>query len=106
MSKSPPYNYRCPNLECRAEYLAVHRTDAALRKPKCIECTTPFLATEKGRYIPRGRSGAARLGLMTGLMIDPKPKLIAALANTQEYLDLAVSAQDRGEREFHERIAE
>jgi hypothetical protein len=32
-------------------------------------------------------------------MIDPKPKLIAALGNAQEYLDLAISAQDRGERE-------
>ena len=39
-------------------------------------------------------------------MIDPKPKLIAVLGNAQEYLDLAVSAKDRGEREFYERIAE
>jgi len=39
-------------------------------------------------------------------MIDPKPKLIAAFGNAQEYLDLAISAQDRGEREFDERIAE
>jgi hypothetical protein len=39
-------------------------------------------------------------------MIDPKPKLIAALGDAQEYLDLAVSAQDRGERESYERIAE
>jgi hypothetical protein len=56
---------------------------------------------------PRGR---ARWRCQTwldgpGLMIDPKPKLIAALGNTQEGLDLAVSAQDRGEREFYERIA-
>ena len=39
------------------------------------------------------------------MMIDPKPKLIAALGNAQEYLDLATSAKDRGEREFYERIA-
>ena len=26
MSESIPYNYRCPNLECRAEYVAVQRT--------------------------------------------------------------------------------
>jgi hypothetical protein len=38
-------------------------------------------------------------------MIDPKPRLIAALGNVQEYLDLATSAQDRGEREFYKRIA-
>ena len=36
----------------------------------------------------------------------PKPKLIAALGNAQEYLDLATSARDRGEREFYKRIAE
>ena len=40
------------------------------------------------------------------MMIDPKPKLIAALGYAQEYLDLATSAKDRGEREFYERIAE
>ena len=40
-----------PKLECQAEYVAVHRRDATLRKPMCIECATPFLAMEKGRYI-------------------------------------------------------
>jgi hypothetical protein len=40
------------------------------------------------------------------MMIDPKPKLIAVLGNAQEYIDLATSAEDRGEREFYERIAE
>jgi hypothetical protein len=39
-------------------------------------------------------------------MIDPKPKLIVALGSAQEFLDLAVSPKDRGEREFFERIAE
>ena len=51
MSELTPYNYRCPNLACLAEYVAVQRTDPTLRKPKCIECATPFLAMEKGRYI-------------------------------------------------------
>jgi hypothetical protein len=41
MSESTPYDYRCPNLECQAEYVAVQRTDAS----------TPFLAMQKGRYI-------------------------------------------------------
>jgi hypothetical protein len=36
-----------------------------------------------------------------GLIINPKPKLIAALGNAQEYLHLAISAQHRGEREFY-----
>ena len=40
------------------------------------------------------------------MMIDPKSRLIAALGNAQEYIDLAASAKDRGEREFYERIAE
>jgi hypothetical protein len=39
------------------------------------------------------------------MMIDPKPNLIAALSKAQEYVDLAVSAKDRGERMFYERIA-
>ncbi|HKB83869.1 MAG TPA: hypothetical protein VKD04_11780 [Burkholderiales bacterium] len=39
-------------------------------------------------------------------MIDPKPKLIEVLGNVQEYLDLAASTKDRGEREFYQRIAE
>jgi hypothetical protein len=51
MSEPTPYNYRCPNLECRAEYVAVQRPEVSLRKPKCIECATPFLAMENGRYI-------------------------------------------------------
>jgi hypothetical protein len=51
MSESIPYNYRCPNLECRAEYVAVRRTDVSLRKPRSIVCATPFLAMQKGLYI-------------------------------------------------------
>ncbi len=39
-------------------------------------------------------------------MIDPKPKLIEILGNVQEYLDLAASTKDRGEREVYQRIAE
>jgi hypothetical protein len=39
-------------------------------------------------------------------MIDPKLRLIAVLGNVQEYLDLAASTKDRGEREFYERIAQ
>ena len=40
------------------------------------------------------------------MMINPKGKLIAVLGNAQEYIDLATSAKDRGERAFYERIAE
>ena len=51
MSAPVPYNYKCPNLRCRAEYVAIERADAILRKPMCIECATPFLAMQKGLYI-------------------------------------------------------
>jgi hypothetical protein len=51
MSASSPYNYRCPNPECRAEYVAVQRTVATLRRPRCIECATPFLAKDKSLFI-------------------------------------------------------
>jgi hypothetical protein len=33
-------------------------------------------------------------------------KLVAALSSAQEYLELATTAEDRGERERYERIAE
>jgi hypothetical protein len=39
-------------------------------------------------------------------MIDTRAKLVEALGHAQEYLDLALKAQDRGEREFYERICE
>jgi chaperonin cofactor prefoldin len=39
-------------------------------------------------------------------MIDIRAKLVDALDHAQEYLDLAIKAQDRGEREFYERICE
>ena len=52
MSASTPYNFICPNPECRAEYVAVQRSDASLHRPKCIECATPFLAMEEGPFIP------------------------------------------------------
>jgi hypothetical protein len=37
-------------------------------------------------------------------MIDPHTKLAEVLDRAQEYLDLAIKARDRGEREFYERI--
>jgi chaperonin cofactor prefoldin len=39
-------------------------------------------------------------------MIDTRAKLVEALRHAQEYLDLALKTQDRGEREFYERICE
>jgi hypothetical protein len=40
------------------------------------------------------------------LLINHKAKLIAALDNAEAYRGLAVWAEDRGERESYERIAE
>jgi hypothetical protein len=45
------YNFKCPNLTCGAEYVAVHRAQAPQRAPRCIECATPFLAKEKGLHV-------------------------------------------------------
>jgi hypothetical protein len=39
-------------------------------------------------------------------MMDTRAKLVEAFGHVQEYLDLALKAQDCGEREFHERICE
>jgi hypothetical protein len=51
MSALIPYNYKCPNLDCRAEYVAVRSESAPQRAPRCIECQTPFLAMEEGVHI-------------------------------------------------------
>ena len=37
-------------------------------------------------------------------MIDPHAQMAEALDRAQKYLDLAIKARDRGEREFYERI--
>src|SRR5882672_1778221 len=55
--------------------------------------------------LSRGNDPPAAAGA-SSIMIDPKAKLIAVLGNAQEYIDLAIGAEDRGEREFYERIAE
>jgi hypothetical protein len=39
------------------------------------------------------------------MLIDPKAKLAEVLGHAQKYLDLAVEAKDRAEREACERIA-
>jgi hypothetical protein len=45
------YPYRCPKLECGAKYFATTKDEAPDKKPRCIECDTPFLAKDNGRYI-------------------------------------------------------
>jgi hypothetical protein len=40
------------------------------------------------------------------MTFDPHAKLAEVLHAAQEYLDLAVNARDRGEREFYGRILE
>ncbi len=41
-----------------------------------------------------------------GLLIDPEAKLADVLRQAQQYLDLAVRAEDRDEREVYKRIVE
>jgi len=50
-SSAQTYNFKCPNLACGAEYVAVHRAQGPQRGPRGIECATPFLANEKGLHI-------------------------------------------------------
>lgn len=40
------------------------------------------------------------------MLIDPKAKLMAALNQAETYLGLAIKAEDRGERECYEQMAE
>jgi hypothetical protein len=39
------------------------------------------------------------------MMIDAKAKLMAVLDNADEYLGLAIRAEDRGERESYARVS-
>jgi hypothetical protein len=50
-TSAQPYNFKCPNLDCGAEYVAVQREQGPQSSPRCIECTTPFLAKERGMHI-------------------------------------------------------
>jgi hypothetical protein len=50
-TSTQPYNFKCPNLDCGAEYVAVKREQGPQRPPRCIECATPFLAKERGMHI-------------------------------------------------------
>jgi hypothetical protein len=40
------------------------------------------------------------------MLIDPKTRLADVLSQAQEYLDLAVQAEDRPEREFYKRMVD
>lgn len=48
---SAPYNFRCPNPACKAEYVAVGEADAPFQKPSCIDCGMAFLAQNEGLYV-------------------------------------------------------
>jgi hypothetical protein len=50
-TSAQPYNFKCPNLDCGAEYVAVQREQGPQSSPRCIECATPFLAKERGMHI-------------------------------------------------------
>jgi hypothetical protein len=45
------YAFRCPSLDCKAQYVAVTREEAPAQKPRCEYCDTPFLLSSKGRFI-------------------------------------------------------
>ena len=50
-TSAQPYNFKCPNLACGAEYVAVKRAQKPQLAPRCIQCATPFLARERGQHI-------------------------------------------------------
>ena len=45
------YGFRCPNLECGAQYVALAKDHAPTEKPRCVQCDTPFLVKDKGRFL-------------------------------------------------------
>ena len=45
------HSFRCPNLGCKAEYVALAKDCAPDEKPRCIDCGTPFLAKHDGRFL-------------------------------------------------------
>jgi hypothetical protein len=51
-SASTRYSFRWPNLACGAEYVAVKGAQKPQLAPRCIQCSTPFLARERGQHIP------------------------------------------------------
>jgi ribosomal protein S27AE len=47
----PAYSFRCLNLDCDAQYVAIPKGRAPDKKPRCEHCDAPFMAKHKGRYI-------------------------------------------------------
>jgi hypothetical protein len=64
-----------------------------------IGACTPTLNDLRFRHFLTGRKHSQ-------MMINPHAKLAEVLHAAQEYLDLAVNARDRSEREFYGRILE
>jgi hypothetical protein len=51
MSEPDTHSFRCPNLDCKAQYVALAKDDAPDQQPRCRDCETPFLAKHKGRFL-------------------------------------------------------
>jgi hypothetical protein len=51
MKDGTAYNFRCPNLDCEAKYVAIPKDGAPDKRPRCNYCDTPFLAMNDGRFI-------------------------------------------------------
>jgi hypothetical protein len=46
-----PYTFRCPNLPCGAQYIAIPKDHAPDVEPRCIECDTPLLVKHKRLFL-------------------------------------------------------
>jgi hypothetical protein len=52
MSHSTPYNYRCPNLECRAEYVAVQRSHGLMARGSAGDLVAETILQQRPEYLP------------------------------------------------------
>jgi hypothetical protein len=51
LDNDAPHAFRCPNLDCSAQYVALPKEYPPDKAPRCIDCDTPFLAKHKGRFL-------------------------------------------------------
>jgi hypothetical protein len=49
--EAPPRSFKCPKLDCGAEYFAIEQDVPPPAKPKCMECGTPFLASTREKFV-------------------------------------------------------
>ena len=51
LDNNASYAFRCPNLDCDAQYVASPKDQAPHKSPRCFKCDTPFLQKHNGRFL-------------------------------------------------------